>query len=132
MPKFGPISEERLLTCHPDIIRVMRMAIQYGPDFSIICGHRSAGAQLKAFDDGNSLATWPNSKHNAIPSSAVDIAPYPIDWENWNRFRVLAGYIMGVGDTMGIHLRWGGDWNKNYDEGDEKFRDLPHFELVEI
>ena len=135
MPEFGERSRERLNSCHPDIARVMNMAIQNGPDFSVICGVRSKAAQELAFDAGMTKVHWPDSKHNIehpqTVSMAIDIAPYPIDWDDWNRFRVLAGYIMGVADTMGVRFRWGGDWNRNYDEGDEKFRDLPHFELIE-
>ncbi len=131
MPEFSETSLKRLHTCHPNLIRVMNMAIRNGPDFSIICGYRDAMEQQKAFSDRNSLVVFPYSKHNVEPSVAIDIAPFPIDWDNWNRFRILAGYVMGVADTMGLPLIWGGDWNKNYDEGDEKFRDLPHFELFD-
>ena len=37
---------------------------------------------------------------------------------------------MGVADMLGVSIRWGGDWDKDYDEKDERFRDLPHFELT--
>lgn len=130
MPKFGDASEARLATCHGDIQKVLRAAIVNGPDFTVLCGHRNRADQDKAVADGKSQTPWPTSKHNTVPSIAVDIAPYPIDWDDWNRFRVLAGYILGTADAMGIKIRWGGDWDRDYSEADERFRDLPHFELV--
>jgi len=30
---------------------------------------------------------------------------------------------------MGIRLRWGGDWDGDTELDDNKFDDLPHFEL---
>jgi peptidoglycan L-alanyl-D-glutamate endopeptidase CwlK len=36
-----------------------------------------------------------------------------------------------VANTLGIKIRWGGDWNGDLQFRDEKFKDLPHFELVE-
>ena len=131
MPQFGKTSMERLMTCQPGIQRVLLKAIRNGPDFTIICGHRGRAEQGRAVAEGRSKVHWPNSKHNTDPSEAVDIAPYPIDWDDTNRFRVLAGYILGVADTMGVPLRWGGDWDHDYSETDERFRDLPHFELLE-
>ena len=32
---------------------------------------------------------------------------------------------------MGINLRWGGDWNQNWEVNDNKFDDFPHFEIKE-
>lgn len=131
MPAFGKTSRARLVACHPDLRRVLEKAIERGPDFAVLCGHRDKEAQERAVAEGLSQTPWPTSRHNALPSLAVDIAPYPIDWEDWNRFRVLAGYVLGVADALGVRLRWGGDWDRDYSEADERFRDLPHFELME-
>ena len=30
------------------------------------------------------------------------------------------------------NVRWGGDWNMDNNFKDQKFNDLPHFELVKI
>jgi len=65
-----------------------------------------------------------------MPSLAVNAAPYPIDWENRERATLFAGYVLGVADEMGIKLRWGGDWNMNFETADNNFDDLWHFELI--
>ena len=130
MAHFGTRSLERLDTLHPDIQRVLKIAIQTGPDFTITGGFRGRRAQEAAFRKGNTKAHFGRSKHNAMPSLAVDLAPYPVDWNDTNRFRFLAGYVLGVADAIGVPLRWGGDWDRDFDEKDERFRDMPHFELT--
>lgn len=134
MPKFGLRSIARLNTCHPDLQRVLNAAIADGPDFTILCGHRGAAEQAEACAKGLSKAPWPTSKHNALPSLAVDIAPYPIDWNDYARFRALADHILAHAARLGIRLRWGGDWDGDGltardGDKDERLIDLPHFEL---
>ena len=69
------------------------------------------------------------SHHNSDPSRAVDVAPYPIDWNDTERFGRFAGFVLGMAAAMGIPLRWGGDWDRDNDTHDQKFNDLVHFEL---
>ena len=61
----------------------------------------------------------------------MDLAPYPIDWNNLDRFKALAMVVMGEGSRLGVKLRWGADWDRDGDWRDEKFRDWPHFEIDE-
>jgi peptidoglycan L-alanyl-D-glutamate endopeptidase CwlK len=129
MPSFSRISREKLATCHHDLQAVMNEAIKY-TDFSIICGYRGQKEQDDAFTKGLSKLKFPNGKHNQDPSLAVDIAPYPIDWKDIKRFIELKEVIFQVAGELGIHIRWGGDWNQNGSSADEKFLDLPHYELV--
>ncbi len=130
MPKLSPKSEERLLTCDQRLQRVAREAIKCF-DFAVLTGHRGKEEQNEAFAAGNSKERWPDSKHNSIPSAAFDVAPFPIDWKDSDRFVLLAGCILGIAHTLGIKLRWGGDWNGNFKVSDERFLDLGHFELKE-
>ncbi len=51
--------------------------------------------------------------------------------ENLKRWHGFGGYILGIGDSLGITLRWGGDWDGDERSDDQGFHDLPHFELVE-
>jgi len=128
MPFFSKTSKERLATCHPDLQKVANRAIQL-IDFTVVCGHRRQAEQDAAFYNGKSTKKWPFSTHNRIPSLAMDLAPYPIDWEDTDRFIYLAGIIIGIGFEYGIPIRWGGDWDSDFITQDEKFRDYPHFEL---
>ncbi len=134
MPHFSKRSNDKLETCHEDIVRVMRTVIQWY-DFSIICGVRSEEAQTEAFESGFSTVQYPNSKHNATPpmlSNAIDIAPYPINWSDVRRFDILAGMVMMAADLLDVKLRWGGDWDSDDDVKDQKFNDVGHFELVAV
>jgi len=128
MYKFSQRSKERLLTCHPDIVRVMKEVIK-GVDCTILEGHRPKEKQDDVYSKGLSKVQWPNSKHNASPSLAVDVAPYPIDWNDTQRFYYFGGYVLGVADQLGVNLRWGGDWDGDNDLSDQHFMDLVHFEL---
>ena len=66
---------------------------------------------------------------NANPSRAVDVAPYPIDWSDRERFTYFAGFVKGIASQMGIDIIWGGDWDNDTDLKDNGFDDLVHFEL---
>jgi peptidoglycan L-alanyl-D-glutamate endopeptidase CwlK len=130
--RFGATSEAALRTVHPDVVRVLRRAIQY-VDFTVLEGHRGQAAQNDAFARGDSKLRYPCGNHNATPSDAADIAPFPVDWSNAvnarDRFVYLAGVVMCCAAMEGVRMRWGGDWNSNSDTRDEPtFRDFPHFE----
>jgi len=96
----------------------------------VLCGHRNKIEQDAAFIKKASKLQWPKSKHNSLPSLAVDIAPYPINWKNESDFYYLGGFVKALAITMNIDIRWGGDWNRNHKPSDEKFRDLVHFEII--
>lgn len=130
MPSFGPASLERLSNVHPELRRVMDEVIKH-VDFTVLCGHRGEEEQNMAFAQGKSKLKWPDGKHNTLPSRAVDIAPYPVNWENVREFYLFAGFVLGVANQIGVQLRWGGDWDRDWDILDNRFNDLPHFELLE-
>ena len=64
------------------------------------------------------------------PSEAIDAAPCPIDWEDRERATLFAGFMIGLGKDHDIDLRWGGDWNTDWQVKDNKFDDLLHYEVV--
>ena len=132
MPKFGTKSVERLNTCHPDLIAVFSEVIKYY-DCTVTCGYRGEEDQNKAFDEGRSKARYPKGKHNKNPSIAVDVYPYPIDFENYDRLSHFAGFVIGIAKTMGVDLRWGRDWKNEFyakKKDTTTFKDYPHFELI--
>jgi peptidoglycan L-alanyl-D-glutamate endopeptidase CwlK len=129
MNKFSKKSQERLATCHPDLQKIFNKVIEHY-DCTIVCGHREKEDQDEAVRTGASKLAWPNSKHNSLPSRAVDVVPFPVDWADTSRMYHFAGYVYAVADYYGIKLRWGGDFNGDFKFLDEKFKDLPHWELV--
>ena len=139
MPKFGKRSRERLETCHPDLITLFE-AVAEEIDCSVLCGHRNKEDQDKAVASGHSKAVFPKGKHNASPSNAIDIAPYPIDWNDRERFFYFAGFVLAKAEILknvgeiSHKIRWGGNW-RGFRKGvidfsKNTFDDLPHFELV--
>ena len=129
MPSFSQISRERLNTCDPKLQQLFNEVIKHF-DIIVLCGHRNEADQTAAFKDHKSDKQWPESKHNKLPSLAVDIAPYPIVWNNKERFYYLAGLVEATAHDLSIPIHWGGDWDKDTDFYDQKLYDLPHFELL--
>ena len=128
MAKFGKVSRRRLKTCKNELQLLFKEIVK-NFDCSIIVGYRGREDQNRAFREGHSKVEWPNGKHNKNPSSAVDVAPYPVDWDDRERFIYFAGFVKGVAYRMNIPIRWGGDWDSDTELSDNKFDDLVHFEL---
>lgn len=134
MPVFGTASKAQLATCDHRLQLVLTEAIKYF-DFVVVEGHRGEAAQNAAFKAGLSKLPWPKGNHNATPSRAADIAPYPVDWKDGEKPHIRFAFMMGVvlvcAKQLGIKVRFGFDWNRNLDPRDETFIDLPHVELDE-
>jgi len=130
MARFGKASQERLMQAHPDLQRLLSEAIGH-VDFSIVCSYRGREEQGKAVAQGKSKTPWPTSKHNHLPSLAVDLCPYRngMKWNDREAFYYLGGILKGLSIAMGIPIRWGGDWDGDNDLHDQRFTDLPHFEI---
>lgn len=136
MGSFSATSQDRLVTCHPKLQRLFTEVVKTF-DCSILCGHRSEEEQKKAVSEGRSKVL--HGMHNYSPSLAVDAAPYPIDWGTEgdskrriaaiNRFYLFAGFVLATAKSLGITVRWGGDWDSDLDIADNSFNDLVHFEL---
>jgi len=129
MPKFSKRSQDKLNTCHLDIVKVMNEAIKH-VDFTVLEGVRSFERQEELVRTGKSKTL--KSKH--LPDSygrsmAIDVIAYPIQWNNNNRNYLFAGFIKGVAASMGIKLRIGADWDGDFDTNDQNFHDIVHFEI---
>jgi len=130
MAKFSKTSKDRLSTCHPLLQKLFNKVILFY-DCTIVQGYRGQEDQDKAFSKGKSKLKWPDSKHNSTPSMAVDVAPFingQICWE-FVQMTHFAGFVLGLATEIGINIRWGGDWNRTNNLAQNKFNDLPHFEL---
>lgn len=119
MPSFGEKSKKLLAEAHPDLQKVMNEAVKHF-DFSVICGYRGKADQEKAFNEKRSKAHFGQSPHNFKPSRAVDITPFPLDWNDIPSFDAMGKVVMEAAKTVGVELTWGKEFS---------FRDYPHFEL---
>ena len=116
--KLGTRSMQSLSGVNPDMVAVVEKAIEITEeDFSVIEGIRSLDRQKKLLKDGKS--TTLNSRH--ITGHAVDMVPYPVDWEDLKRFEKMAKAMKKAAKELDISIVWGGDW--------KNFYDAPHFEL---
>jgi peptidoglycan L-alanyl-D-glutamate endopeptidase CwlK len=135
MPYFSQRSLDNLAGCHPELQRLAHELIKV-IDFTVLCGHRGEQEQNEAFNavPQRSKTPWPKSKHNPEPSLAFDLSPVPVRWddtkENWMRWCFFAGMVVATAASLKIKVRSGLDWNQNFDPGDEKFKDAPHFEII--
>ena len=92
MPKFGSRSKERLDTCDKRIQDIFFYVVQHF-DCTVLEGHRSEGRQNSLFEAGRSQLRYPAGRHNTQPSRAVDVVPYPIDWNDRERFHYFSGFV---------------------------------------
>jgi len=134
MPKFSNRSKTRLESCHPDLVRLFNEVVRHY-DCTVLEGQRTLDRQKELVRQGKSKTL--KSKHLVEPlSHAVDVVPYPIEWNRrgQERMRHFAGFVFGVAAQIGVNLRWGGDWDgdvwaKADGLRDQNFMDLPHYEL---
>ena len=130
MGKFSEKSLARLAETDPRLQALFRRVVsQY--DCIVTAGYRSGADQDAAFRAGRSQKQAGQSKHNSYPALAIDVAPWPLQWENAKRFYHFAGYVKGVAEFMAIPIRWGGDWDSDLDLDDNGLVDLVHFEIKE-
>lgn len=142
---FSRHSLRQLATLDYRLRRVVERALQYGIiDFRVQQGARTEQEQGRLYAQGRTEpggvvtnAKPGESLHNIGPLSgrseslAVDLLPVsPVDWEDRERFAMLAGIMFCSAREEGVEIRWGGDWDGDTETRDERFRDSPHFELV--
>jgi len=116
--KLGTRSLQNLSGVHPDLVAVVKLAISITEqDFTVIEGIRNINRQRELYKAGKS--TTMNSRH--ITGHAVDMVPWPVDWNDLERFEVVAEAMKTAAEELDIPIVWGGDW--------KSFYDAPHFEL---
>jgi len=115
------ISQRRLETCDKKLQTIMRAVNEVYPIY-ILCGHRNARDQNDAYKNGNSRLKWPDSRHNKMPSEAVDFGPKPLDWRDIEAFRRRGNLAKAIASEIGVKVIYGGDW--------KTLKDYGHLELV--
>ena len=123
--KWGKLSSDRLATCDKRLQDMANMMISRSEfDLTITCGHRTEKEQNEAYEKGTSHAKFGQSKHNVFPSKAIDICPYPINWDTKDqRWQEMSLNAMWCAGKLGFEIVWGGSF--------KKLKDLPHFEIKE-
>lgn len=132
-------SEGRLVGVHPDLVAVVRRAIQITPvDFGVLEGVRSLERQRDLVKRGASQTM--NSRH--LTGHAVDLyawvpnertGRHEVSWETRHYESIAKAMFEAASHewiktpdqtyiyVTGTKLRWGGHW--------KTFKDLGHFEL---
>jgi hypothetical protein len=124
MYKFGKRSRKRLKGVDARLVNVLNELIKI-MDVTVIEGLRSAERQEELLAQGATKVKY--SKH--MEGKAVDICPYPIDWDDRDRFHYMGGMIRGIAKQLNVNVRWGGDWDSDGEVKDNNFDDLVHIEI---
>ena len=118
--KFSQRSENNLKGVNPDLVKIVRRALQLSPvDFGITEGLRTVERQRQLVAAGKSQTM--NSRH--ISGHAVDVFAYPTSagsWE-WKYYEQIATAFKQAAKELNIPVEWGGDW--------KTLKDGPHFQL---
>lgn len=117
---LGKRSLERLNGVHPDLVKVVKRAIEITTvDFSVTEGLRTRERQAQLVAAGASQTM--KSRH--ITGHAVDVAAWigrEVRWD-WPLYSEIAKAMKQASKELNIPIIWGGDW--------VSFKDGPHFEL---
>lgn len=143
MYKLGTRSLSNLKGVHPDLVKVVKRAIEITEqDFTVIEGLRSRERQRILLNRGASKTM--NSRH--LTGHAVDLAVWKngsISWEvgnpnleyqlsqndDYELYQEIGTSMLMAAKELGIPIRWGADWDSDYKHSDERFLDWVHFEL---
>lgn len=120
MYKLSQKSLDRLKGVHPDLVKVIKRAIQITDiDFTVLEGMRTVERQKELVKSGASKTM--NSRH--LTGHAVDVAPLVngvVSWD-WPLYHKLEKHIKRAAKEVGVTIEWGGDW--------KTFKDGPHWQL---
>ena len=135
---LGKRSLTRLHRLHPKLAACVALAVTLTDvDFSVSETLRTEDRQRQLYY-GSPKKTWTlNSKHLVQEDGfghAVDLVPLSKTGSaDWDKCPQVKDAMFKAADTLGIRIRWGGDWNQNGSSKDEHHRgsyDGPHFELL--
>ena len=113
-------SLRRLEGVHPDLVKVVKRAIEITPvDFVVVEGLRTKSRQAYLLDAGKSRTM--NSYH--LTGHAVDIAPIvdgKVSWD-WKYFHPMVAAMKQAARELDVKITAGADW--------KTFPDGPHFQI---
>lgn len=122
--RFGKTSRKRLDGVHPRLIAIAERALSYGIlDLTVVPygGLRTLADQKKLKARGASKTL--NSLHRKQSTGyghAIDLAPYPVDWNDLERFKLMGSLLFRAAMELGEVIEWGGHWG---------WKDYPHIQF---
>lgn len=139
MFRFSERSRQRLQGVHPKMVAVVKRALQLSEqDFLVLEGVRTPARQAELYAQGRTKpgpkVTWTlKSNHFVNPKTgyghAVDLCPYPVDWNDTKKFDAIAKAMMQAANELDTPIRWGADWDRDGNPRERGESDSPHFEL---
>ena len=156
--RLGTSSRHELRGVHPDLVRVVEMAIQVTEqDFTVFDGILTAAEQNALYRRGASQIDGyaRKGKHQVQADGyghAMDLVPWidgrPV-WD-WDAIYLIADAMVLSARALNVNLRWGGCWGhvpvndlsgspehwvaayvkRKRDQGRRAFNDGPHWELI--
>ena len=148
---LSKLSLGRLNGVDANLVKVVQRAIEITPqDFMVVEGVRTKEQCYINYGKGRTVAqctakgvpaqyaqpklakvTWLNnplsSKH--VTGKAVDLVPYPVDWNDLTKFDQVAKAMFAAADELGVSIRWGADWDNDGNYREKGEYDSPHFEF---
>jgi len=138
MPTLGDQSKKRLVGVHPDLVAVVKRAMEVTKqDFTVICGLRTKEEQAALYAQGRTkpgnVVTWVKTSRHMAQSDgygyAVDIVPYPLDWNTLSKFDAIADAMQQAAKEYGVKIRSGADWDQDGKLREKGESDSPHWEI---
>jgi peptidoglycan L-alanyl-D-glutamate endopeptidase CwlK len=155
---FGARSLKNMEGLHPDVIRVLNVAIaSTEQDFMVLEGSVRTREQMCInYGKGRTASqctakgvpaiyakpnerkvTWlrnPFASKHALQvdgfSHAVDIVPFPVDWNDISKFDAMGKAMIDAAKLIKVGMRWGADWDQDGKLREKGETDSPHFELT--
>jgi len=131
---LGEASRKKLKGVNPRLVKVVERAIELTEqDFSVLEGVRTLSRQKWLYAQGRTrlgpIVTWTlKSKH--IDGEAVDLVPYPLDWNTPSKFDAIYDAMIRASFELNIPIRSGMDWDRDGVLRERKESDSPHYELA--
>lgn len=132
-------SLQKLSGVHPKLQSVVKLAITKSKqDFSVLEGVRTLERQKELYAQGRTKpgpkVTWTLTSNHFVNKQtgfghAVDLVPYPVDWDDPKKFDEISRAMFAAAKELGVTLRWGADWDMDGKPRERGETDSPHFEI---
>lgn len=148
---FGARSLARLEGVHPKMVAVVKRALEImnewtragkpATDIMVLEGVRTPARQQQLYAQGRTkpgqIVTWTLTSNHFVNKRtgyghAVDLVPFPVDWNDLRKFDLMAKAMFQAADELHTPIRWGADWDRDGKPRERGETDSPHFELWSV